>query len=97
MKNTNSQTQTAEPYSTGESYGGSRFRIDYDRYENPHTQKKQPPRPSSILVGLLIFVVFLLLGILINRYYQKGMTENTVEKEDGNTPITAAFQCYFTE
>ncbi len=78
---------------TDSAYGGCRYRLSYDKYENTGIQKLKGKscRPSSVFAAVVIFAVFIALGFFILKYYN-----NTVSRiysgAAGTSKTAASFQ-----
>lgn len=74
------------------SYGGCRYRLSYDRYENPCSKKKTSVKVSSVLLTLGLVAVFVALGFFILRYYNSGVADYYDKRSDD--AVTASFQSF---
>lgn len=73
------------------SYGGCRYRLSYDHYENP-CRKKKCVRVSSVLLTVCIVAVFFAVGFFILRYYNRNV-KNYYNKTPSNDGV-ANFQSF---
>lgn len=91
-KNNIDELNKTVPENLDISYGGCRYRLSYDRYENP-CRKKMAVKVSSVLLTLGLVAVFVALGFLILRYYNSGVTDY-YDKSVSDDAVTASFQSF---
>lgn len=75
------------------SYGGCRYRLSYDNYENPCRKKKAAIKPSSVLLTIGIVAVFVAVGFFILRYYNRSV-KDFYEKSPSDDVVAANFQSF---
>lgn len=75
------------------SYGGCRYRLSYDRYENPCRKKRTAIKPSSVLLTIGIVAVFVAVGFFILRYYNRSV-KDFYEKSPSDDVVAANFQSF---
>mgnify|MGYP000308921522 CR=1 FL=1 len=75
------------------AYGGCRYRLSYDKYENNGSQKIKGKsfKLSSLFIAVAVFAIFIALGFFILKYYN-----NTVSRiysgTSGASKTAASFQ-----
>ncbi len=76
-----------------DAYGGSRYRLFYDRYQGIVTEKIRGKR-SRIGLILIAIVVFVLLGLAISRYVSISFDRIVSHREGESDDATVNFQSY---
>jgi hypothetical protein len=74
------------------AYGGSRYRLSYDKYQG--SIEKAKIRRVRIVAVLLITVAFLLFGFMIYRYYENSIRRFFSDNSRSAGAATANFQSY---
>lgn len=84
----NADNKNAEEHNTSTSerpdisYGGCRYRLSYDLYENP-CRRKRKLKASSVFLTVGIVALFVAVGFFILRYYNRNI-KDYYEKEVQN-------------
>ena len=76
------------------SYGGSRYRLSYDKYQG--ASEKTKIRRTRIVTIFLVIVAFLVLGAMIYRYYENSVRRFFSENTGAANTASANFQSYHT-
>ena len=74
------------------AYGGSRYRLSYDKYQGG--TEKAKIRRARIVAVLLIASAFLVLGLLIFRYYENSIRRLFSDNTRSANTASANFQSY---
>lgn len=90
-KNTE-ELNTAQTERPDVSYGGCRYRLSYDHYENP-CRRKTTVKASSVLLTVGIVAVFVAVGFFILRYYNRNVRD-CYSKTSGDDAVAANFQSF---
>lgn len=94
----NTDNKSAEKLNTSTSerpdisYGGCRYRLSYDNYENP-CRRRRSVRASSVFLTVGIVAVFVAVGFFILRYYNRNI-RSYYEKTAPDDPVAANFQSF---
>ncbi len=74
------------------AYGGSRYRLSYDKYQG--SIEKVKIRRARIVAALLIIVAFFVLGFMIYRYYENSIRRFFSGDSRSANAASANFQSY---
>ena len=96
----NTDNKNAEEHNTSTSerpdisYGGCRYRLSYDRYENPCSRKRKL-KASSVFLTVGIVALFVAVGFFILRYYNRNI-KDYYEKTAPDDAAAINFQSFLT-
>ena len=96
----NTDNKNAEEHNTSTSerpdisYGGCRYRLSYDRYENP-CRRKRNLKASSVFLTVGIVALFVAVGFFILRYYNRNIRDY-YEKTAPDDAAAINFQSFLT-
>ena len=79
------KTYSDNGQNTGASYGGSKYRLSYDKYQNGKVKSKIKGR--SLVAAILIIAVFAVVGYFIVKYYINSMEayDNSITDQTSET------------
>ncbi len=84
-------TASADP--SVNEYGGSQYRLSYNKYNGIPAKKADRINPVSVIVALVIFSLFIIAGFVIFRYYNDRV-DQIHNSSDKMSKTNITFQAY---